>query len=162
MMIISIKDLSNKFKKFADSFEGTNYQMWIEARSFCIEDNKNDFSIKDLKNIFYDKPSVEGDVIKINWTSALLEINSDLEYTSDDMGIRVVGKILNIATLDLKEKRSKEFWDIVKQYVDIPPGKTFIHKPGPGSYLCDYMMWGFSYIFVSNQRGLFVHAGSSD
>lgn len=143
----SVKDVSNSFQKFADSLEGTNYQVWIEARSFYIESNKKHFSIKDLKNIFHDEPEVEGEITKIHWTESLSSINKLLAYTSYDIGFQTKNEMLNIATPDLKEKRFKEFWDIVKQYVDIPPETTFIHKPAPVSYFCDYMMWGFSYIF---------------
>ncbi len=161
---IKTKDISNNFKKLADSFEGMNYQIWIEAWVFSFRRKKGEFSIQDFNNIFSNKlpEEVDGMVTNISWFSALSDINKSLSYTSYDIGIQTQDEMLNIAPPDLRAKRLKEFWGIVEKYISIPPQVVYHHYPKGGSHFCDYMMWGFCYIFLNDQKGLVIHAGASD
>ena len=152
-----IKDVSEDFKRFANSFSRTNYVVWFKAISFNIADNK-DLSINVLKalgNQLERKENINGKIFETNWNNIERKIEEFFSYTGFSGGY--VGH-----DSSLVKHRKKIFLYLISKYINIPAEKVYYHDPDVGSYFSDYVMWGFCYMLVKGNKGLLISGGSSD
>jgi hypothetical protein len=79
----SIRDISYEFQRLTTLLARCNYEVEIEARLFEFKENDTNFTIKNMKDIFYDVSQYINDkdkIIHTNWEFFYNKINKFIGY----------------------------------------------------------------------------------
>ena len=163
--ITNIKNVSEDFEKFAESFQGCNYNVWFKIVLFDIKNNAS-FSVEYLESLILETrefeskskssyDNVKGTISSSSWNLVEEHINDSFAYKATERG-----EVLQ--DFDIVPSRTNIFWSLVKKYISLPCEKIYVHNPGSKSYFDFYVMWGFCYILIKGNKGLLLSGGSYD
>ncbi len=159
----TVEDISNYFSEFEESLNDVDYVVTVYSRIFEYKDDEKVFNLKNLKNIFPQEESINGDIKNISWKSSHKEINKYLSYGTYLHGITEdPTSDFRIISDDELEKRKNVFWGIVKKYIEFPAEIVFKHIPIRPSYFGDFVLWGMCYIFLSKGKGIVIYLEACD
>lgn len=155
--IMLVKNTDILFDEFIRSYDGLNYVVWSESRSFDISEHE-EITLDLLDTLFASVQypgRIEGTLESCSFESAVAYINQQLGhkpgYFEEEM-------------LDAKEheKRKNIFWSLVGSQIKLPPQKTYEHVAFYNSLLGFGTYWNFCYIFVNEQKAFAIAMGAAD
>ncbi len=176
----SIKDFSDNFKKLEGSIKYCNYNILLNGRIFDFGNDGVDFSLDNLRQIYFDKvsalctpeghhthpetlyklPCVNGSIEISSYEKSISEINTALSFDND----ADLSKLSDQAPETIEKTlmwRRQLFWKIVEKYFDIgATTQVLLHIGESNTFFGDGIMWDFCIIYINdNSKKALVLSG---
>jgi hypothetical protein len=172
----SVKNIDNLFEKLILNVSGANYSVDFEGRVFRYQQDDS-FTSETLEQLyegelryFDDKERlfIEGPVHSASFDLIKKKVHKylTLTFTGDPRGYK---DFLNESILwsirpEAAKQRLDAFWGIISAHFTLPPTHCFEHEPEQGSFLGDWDMWVFCYIFLNDitKEGIIIASRAYD